>query len=121
MRAIHTRARALTYVTNFRPVTRFRSMNVDWIAGHHLHGNTRRRTQQKRGCGMRAYTVTIIRMAITVAAAIHMLLPTYLRVSTGIHAAHPAHTHARVHPERENLPEYQETDSGALRRPVLNL
>lgn len=43
-------------------------MNVDWIAGHHLLGNTRCRT---RGCGTRSYTVTIIRMAITVAAAIH--------------------------------------------------
>lgn len=48
-------------------------MNVDWIAGHHLPGNTHGagRGRERAAVGTRPYTVTIIRMAITVAAAIH--------------------------------------------------
>jgi len=69
-RVIHAsaRTRSHTYTANLRPVTRFRSMNVDWIAGHHLPGNTRRAGERPRG--MCAYTVTIIRMAITLVAAV---------------------------------------------------
>lgn len=55
-------------------------MNVDWIAGHHLpRKHTRCRTQAAVCC---AYTMTIIRMAITAAVAIHEYasISIYLRI-----------------------------------------
>lgn len=102
MRAfIHIHTHASTYATNLRPVTRFRSMNVDWIAGHHLPWkHTRCRTQAAVCC---AYTMTIIRMAITTAAAIHEYASHYLSMNTTSGTRYPhAHTHTRASRARKS-------------------
>lgn len=91
---IHTHARVPIYATNLQPVTRFRSMNVDWIAGHHLPWkHTRCRTQAAVCC---AYTMTIIRIAITTVAAIHEYASHYLPTTSG--TLYPrVHTYIHIH------------------------